>query len=128
MNHALVFLGIERDRFNAQIDPIKRAAALKEVRREAAHTFGGYTLANVEGGWVDPHGRLIEEGSIRLDLIASDRWNVRSFAEYAGRALNQSSVLIVYGGRGEFVAIDYNRDVSDSTPARAAVTPEAVPA
>lgn len=95
MRHVLLFVGIERDGDGKQIDPAVRSNALKELRESAAREFGGYTLSNAAGGWMNPEGKLIEEGTIRLDLYTTrHNEDVQDWARRVGAAFGQHSVLL----------------------------------
>lgn len=120
MKRITLFIGIEKDGKGRQIPSHERANALKFLRTRAAFDFGGYTLANVEGGWVNAQGRLVEEGAIRLDVYSDTPiWVAYAFARAAGTRLRQDSVLLDYDGNPQFVD---TRPVSVDTASRVPVT------
>jgi hypothetical protein len=104
MKRITFFIGIEKDGRGRQIPGHERANALLWLRKQAATMFGGYTLQNVEGGWINPSGALVEEGAIRLDIYSdSPRWKASVFARQAGARLRQDSVLLDYDGNPAFI-------------------------
>ena len=62
MNLLTLLVGIEKDAEGKQLDPVRRAMAMKSLRRAAAQEFGGYTLTHCEGGWVNDAGLRLPEG------------------------------------------------------------------
>jgi hypothetical protein len=104
MRHVALYVGIEKDGAGKQIDPEVRANALQAVRQSAAQEFGGYTISNAAGGWLNPEGKLIEEGSIRLDLYTTKgEVQVSRWAAQVGAMFGQQSVLLDDAGNVEFV-------------------------
>lgn len=95
-----LFIGTETKANGTSIHPIDATEATHAIKRRAAQLFGGYSLALVTGGWVNPDGELIEEMAIRLELVTEKP--VREFAVWAGRLLEQSGVLFVEYGPGHY--------------------------
>lgn len=106
MKRVSVYFGIEKDRDNQQIPPDVRANALTEIKRDAAQRFGGFTYFHGAGGWINPDGALVEEGSIRFDVYTDKPFSsVYDFATFGGVRLNQASVLVDYNGHVRFLDI-----------------------
>ena len=56
--------------------------------------FGGYTIQEAEGGWVDDFGTLYTEHTLVIYLSDTDLESVHSAADELIEVFNQSSVLI----------------------------------
>lgn len=109
-------LGIQEDRNGHIIPPIVYGRAIALIGERAAELFGGYTITDTTGGWVDGHGKLIEEPGITLSILVEGHSRtadpvrqtrdeqVIAFARFAGRALRQHSVaLILPDGRAGII-------------------------
>jgi hypothetical protein len=95
MNHATLYIGIEKDSAGKPIDPEKRAQGLAFMRLAAARRFGGYTLTNCVGGWTNPANEVIEEGAVRLDLYTDvSVVNIKAFARDVMRELDQVGIVL----------------------------------
>lgn len=71
----------------------------RTILRAVAETAGGYTLCPTGGGWIDGDGRLVTEAGWRLEIIDTDRVEVRTAAtDVAGWALDggESAVLMTW--------------------------------
>jgi len=90
-----ITFGLQYDRDNRTIDSFDRDKALFTIRRAAVADFGGYTLIDHVGGWINPAGQLVEEVSatIRLDFV-NDLTKAERYAKYIKRLLNQSAVVL----------------------------------
>lgn len=121
-NRAVLFVGIERDKSGGQLNAFQRARALTALRKDAAQTFGGYTLQNVEGGWTNEAGKLIEEAGVRLDIYTDKLLpTVHAFARRTADLFNQSSVLLDYtDGPVEFRAFVEGVNENNYTDSRIA--------
>lgn len=120
MKRVTLFIGIEKDGRGRQIPAHERANALLWLRKSAATTFGGYTLAHVEGGWINDSGLLVEEGAIRLDAYTqASLYDATSFARAAGTRLRQDSILLDYNGSPQYVD---TRSRADDNITRSPVT------
>jgi hypothetical protein len=101
------YIGIEKDREGRQIDAQTRANALAAIRVKAAQTFGGYSLFNGAGGWINPEGHLVEEANIRLDIYSTASYAaIWGFAQESGRLLHQASILADLNGNATFIDIE----------------------
>jgi hypothetical protein len=89
-----MYIGTEQGKHGA-LRPADSAKALEVVRRRIAEQFGGYSEHPMLGAWIDSDKRLIQERSIRFDIV-SDLGSevVENVARYAGAQLDQSSVLV----------------------------------
>lgn len=107
MKRATLLIGIERDGDGVQLPDQVRSNGLAEVRTLAAREFGGYTLSNAAGGWINPQGVLVEEGAIRLDIYTDKpHADLFAFAREAGALFQQQSVVLDFEGEGELVEMD----------------------
>jgi hypothetical protein len=65
---------------------------LSSVQQRAAEKFGGFTMVQGEGGWVNDDGKLIHE---KVDLIrvagADEKW-VQSTADWVARKSDETEV------------------------------------
>jgi hypothetical protein len=84
-----LYIGIERDRNGNQVDPVQRAQGMKELRRLAVTTFGGYTIVHAEGN--DGSG---PESVVRLETFTSYDKAV-DFARAVGQLFGQRELLLV---------------------------------
>lgn len=101
------YIGIEKDRNGNQIEAQARSNALTKLRHLAASTFGGYTMFHGAGGWINPAGELIEEGSIRLDTFSSASYaKVWGFAQESGKLLDQATILAEFNGNASFIDVE----------------------
>src|SRR3970040_99909 len=97
MNLLTLLVGIEKDAEGKQLDPVRRAMAMKSLRRAAAQEFGGYTLTHCEGGWVNDAGALVAEGTLRVDAYTDHgRDACARFAERVRVMFGQGSVAMEF--------------------------------
>lgn len=82
-------------------------------RRSVALHFGGYTVTQGVGGWVDPRGALVEEPVAIYDIAVADHKDVTqddidivNFAMGAARELKQEAVYVrLFGGEVEIFGL-----------------------
>lgn len=63
----------------------------------AASLFGGVTVSNVRGGWIDDNGQLVRENSIRFDILIEGRdrqGDILRFADAVRLTFHQTAVLV----------------------------------
>jgi len=85
----------KKDGSGQPLPPLVKGAGLHFLRRRAAERFGGYTLTNCAGGWINGTGELVEEGVIRLDLYTrAARKQIEKYARDCMRELHQASVVL----------------------------------
>jgi len=92
--------------------PSSRHPNLKEVTYEIKETFssmfGGYTVQDVTGGWVNRRGELVEE-PIQIIYIYHGETEfileelMESLALNVKEKLQQEAVMIVIDGKQEFI-------------------------
>jgi hypothetical protein len=63
------------------------------VKKRAAEEFGGFTMFEASGGWVNERGELIEETVDVLEIAGADETFVRSTAEWLSNRSNETEVM-----------------------------------
>jgi hypothetical protein len=93
--------GVGQDKEGLAIDRDQQQRAIREIKTEAAKLFGGYTLYQAQGGWINGGGRLVEEDSMTLTVYITDeilgysRQNdVAQLSSTIKEQLNQESILV----------------------------------
>jgi len=85
--------------FRGDGTPISEAAqtqALHDIDAAAAIQFGGFSRHNNWGGWHDAAGTLVVEPSVTYVILTDQpSCNAEKLAQFARRALQQRSVLLV---------------------------------
>lgn len=89
-----IYLGTEIGITGTQLPQDFVEVALSVIKRSAATRFGGFTLYRTEGGWMTPKGILHEEKGVRIDVVDRASGEVEEFARWAGKCLQQMSVLV----------------------------------
>jgi hypothetical protein len=99
-----IVIGTEYDRDGNPISESDRQAAIQYICHHAARWFGGYTIWESRGGWLDSSGNLVEEAGVVLSILAEDRPDeyasdrchaIVQHARHYGRKLNQHSVCVI---------------------------------
>ncbi len=87
------------------IEPMIAEGALRILKEEAAALFGGYTLVPVEGGWMNPGGRLVMEIGKKFEIftVPGREDMARTFARHVRDSLKQQSVMLVVDNIPELV-------------------------
>jgi hypothetical protein len=107
MNRFTLLVGIERDGSGAQLGADLRARGMGALRQRAAELFGGYTLANAAGGWINGDGVLVEEGAVRLDVYTQEPRGVcADFAAWAGRLFGQTAVVFEFTAQPDVAMLE----------------------
>jgi hypothetical protein len=89
-----LYIGTEQGK-NGAIEPTVQSNGLTTIRCLIAEQFGGFSEFETRGSWIDEHKRLIQERSIRFDIVADSPIEViENIARECGAALEQSSVLV----------------------------------
>lgn len=79
----------------APVDPQVRARVLTVVVDTLVKAFGGATLTDGQGAWVDAAGVLVTERVTRVDAFGPDDTSVRAaLATYIKRELSQDCVMV----------------------------------
>ena len=103
----VVYLGTNDKDTNAPVyTPEEARARAEEI---LIHSFGGYTIQEADGGWVDDAGTVYQEYTLVIYLSDTTMEQVHAAADTLIDAFHQSSVLIqanatsteFYSGRGE---------------------------
>lgn len=90
-----LYIGLEKTAAGETIGRDAAHASVNAIKFAAASRFGGYSAASVDGGWINEQGQLVEETALRLEVAAKDAAQVDTFAEFCGRTLHQSCVMVV---------------------------------
>lgn len=91
-----ITFGVGVDKDGDELSNAFVEAALNAIETRAVNAFGGYTLIDGEGGYVNPNGRLVRE-CVQILVIHTDKLDiVGSFASDVRRLLNQESVLVSF--------------------------------
>lgn len=91
-----LFVGTEKDALNKPIGAAEYRDMLNSAERETAEQFGGYTMTNVHGGWINPQNDLIREESIKFEISGEDlpEPKVLAWAKWMRRRFRQQSVML----------------------------------
>lgn len=69
-------------------------SGLANIRYGLTRRAGGYTETAVEGGWMDPHGRVVTEPGRRFTIMAPSAAPAREYADFIGHELHQRAVAV----------------------------------
>lgn len=106
-----VIAGCGQDRHGVALTATYAKNAIYQARKIAAIAFGGYTVHETVGGWVNPAGETIHEPGVSFLIIAGGLSEVEKFAQVLGHLLGQESVLLIApDGRAVIFPIDYKAD------------------
>ena len=96
----LIFVGSGYDRHNTTISPVERDDIRHRILTEAADVFGGVTILDANGAWVDDSGRLIEEKIFQIIIYSHRTEGEEHASKWAGfirfilTTSRQTSVLV----------------------------------
>jgi hypothetical protein len=82
-----------------------------EIKRDLCEHFGGYTVTEGQGGWINGDGELIAE-PVAVYQVAYDESKraapgiIASIACAAGKTAGQDAMFFVIDGEAEIVTID----------------------
>jgi len=65
-------IGVGEDKHGAQITPEEQTTIKQSLLRRACGVFGGATLQDSMGGWMNPEGRMVYESGVVLTAYARD--------------------------------------------------------
>jgi len=109
-----ITVGTGEDRHGNRINTMARNVNLATVRKAAAEVFGGYTVWQTRGGWINKAGRLVEEPGVTIAVIVTDQhapYAVHQFAQHCGYWFNQQSVMLVRpDGSADFIEVEHWAD------------------
>ena len=96
----LIFVGSGYDKDNKTISPSERDEIRQKILAEAAEVFGGVTILDANGAWIDDSGRMIEERVFQIIVYShrtegdehASKW--ASFIRFILRVSRQTSVLV----------------------------------
>ena len=92
--------GTTLDKDGMGILPNDRESAIRLIEKEAAQIFGGYTLYDARGGWINSAGRLAQEYSMTLMVLvdhatAQERESkIEELRQIIKTQLNQEAVAV----------------------------------
>lgn len=87
------------------IDSEKRAAVIRDVCTMMGLVFGGFTMADGVGGWVDDNGHIVQEKVTVVTSYCSELDIQRMFnlANHVKTMLSQDCVMFTADGAAYFV-------------------------
>jgi len=122
MKEYKIGFGTEFDKDQSCIPVAELKRALDRIKHNAMIGFGGFTLIDCDGGWVNDNNVHVLEKGKQISLIYHAAKNVRDFAAYVCVKLNQESVvLILPDGTVEFISVEPSDqwsgcDIGESKP------------
>lgn len=99
-----ITVGAQLDYTGARVS--KPECKRDEVMRRLAHQFGGVTVNETIGAWIDEHGTMIQEKGYRFECL-SDSHNshlAHDMAQLARITFKQHTVVLEVDGKAYFVA------------------------
>lgn len=78
---------------NTKKQEINTVEAYKIVQNMVVKLFGGGTIYEVYGFYTHENGDIVEEKSLKLELVEPDNSKIIEFCTFAKMALNQESIL-----------------------------------
>lgn len=92
----VMYVGTEHSTEGA-IPKGRRDAVLGMLKGRLAEQFGGYSLDQCSGGYKLANGKVVEEGSVRVELLAEESKGdlIRDIARWIKGLLAQESVLLM---------------------------------
>ncbi len=94
--------GVGEDRDGQPIGTDERRDMVAAICGRAASTFGGWTLYDHKGGWIDDKGRAVIEPGHTLSLVISNTRDntaedrAKAFAGVVCRAARQQCVMLIW--------------------------------
>ena len=70
------------------------AEALEKAKALLISRFGGYTVQEAHGGWIDDDGTVFQEYTIMIHLSDTDLATVHAVCDELIKLFNQSAILI----------------------------------
>ncbi len=92
MPHFILYLGTNDKDTNEPV--FSREESIERAKAILIKHFGGYTIQDAEGGWVDDTGKVYQEYTLVIHLSDTDLEAVHAAARELVKEFNQSSVLI----------------------------------
>ena len=79
---------------------------LKKFLKCLARLYGGFTLYNTYGGWVDKKGKLIMEYSYMIEVYTHNKMEkvLLTILKWGLKKFNQESIMYVEGRKIRFVS------------------------
>lgn len=92
-NKIEIIFGIGEDRNGIRLSHEEQQTICETIQHHAATQFGGYTMIDSSGGWVDSFGKLIQEPGKILVLITTEPIKTaKEFAAWIRSTARQSCV------------------------------------
>ncbi len=88
----VMYLGTnDKDTNEPVYEPVE---AKEKAEKNLIKHFGGYTIQEAKGGWVDDSGKVFNEYTIVIYLSDTDEKAIHAAADDLIKEFNQSSILI----------------------------------
>lgn len=89
-----IYFGVGEDRDRQPIPDLDRS--IKRIKQAACSCFGGFTLVESAGGWLNPEGIVVEEKGYVLTILTSNNVDhVTRFAHaFILMELNQAEIML----------------------------------
>lgn len=100
----IITVGAQLDYTGAKVSQPERKR--DEVMRRLAHQFGGVTVTETIGAWIDEHGTMIQEKGYRFECLAHElnEHLAHEMAQLARVTFKQHTVVLEVGAKSYFVA------------------------
>jgi len=99
-----ITIGAQLDYTGAKVSQPERKR--DEVMRRLAHQFGGVTVFETIGAWIDENGTMIQEKGYRFECLAESHNEhlAHEMAQLGRITFKQHSVVLEVDGKAYFVA------------------------
>lgn len=91
-----MYVGLEKDKQGKPIDLHEQRLAIHLLKDKLANEFGGYSVGEVNGGYIHADKSLAEERALRIEVTASDEQmpQIKECASMFRDLFRQESVLL----------------------------------
>lgn len=92
MKKYTIYFGTGFDRHGQRLKKVHHK--LRALLREAARSFGGYSLSPVRGGYINHKGELIDEPAKKLEIVTDKGISIADFVADIKQDLRQEDVRV----------------------------------
>lgn len=91
-----LYIGVGETKDGYAITKTERKNGELSIKQWAAELFGGYSMLQLNGGWINPNNELVQEPAIKLEILTKtdNATLVREFAKQCKELFNQEHVLM----------------------------------